>query len=157
MHDYREDGFDLTHKLALVEMLSNYGKVLISSEAPLPEPIKKYRSTIPFDQIHDVMAYASLVIGESATMASEAAVLGVPAIYISTTSRGYTNEQDTRYGLVKNFKPCQQDDCLEVVKTIALRSRDCLNQEYQARRKKLLSQKINVSNWMKEFVESNFH
>ena len=157
VHDYKEEGFDLKHKLALVDMLSNYGKVLISSEAPLPDTINKYRSTIPFDQIHDIMAYASLVIGESATMASEAAVLGVPAIFISTTPRGYTNEQDTRYGLVKNFKPCQQDDCLEVAKTIASRSRDCLNQEYQARRKKLLSQKINVSNWMKEFVESNFH
>ena len=80
MHDYQEEGFDLKHKLKLIQMLSEHGKVLISSESPLPSLLREYQSTIPVNEIHHVMAFASLVIGESATMASEAAVLGVPAV-----------------------------------------------------------------------------
>ena len=37
-------------------------------------------------------------------MASESAVLGVPAIYVATTGRGYTDEQESRYGLVRNLR-----------------------------------------------------
>ena len=34
------------------------------------------------------MYYADLFVGESATMASEYAVLGTPAIFVSTSRRG---------------------------------------------------------------------
>jgi predicted glycosyltransferase len=37
-------------------------------------------------------------------MASESVVLGVPAIYAATTGRGYTDEQETKYGMVKNIR-----------------------------------------------------
>jgi predicted glycosyltransferase len=94
LHDCSEKGFNLDSKHNLVEKLSNYGCVIITSEESLPHDLEKYRSKIPIDKIHDVMAFASLVIGESATMASEAAVLGVPAIFISTTGCGHTDEQD---------------------------------------------------------------
>jgi len=40
------------------------------------------------------MAYCRAFIGESATMASEAAVLGVPAVYAAETGRSYTDEQE---------------------------------------------------------------
>ena len=36
-------------------------------------------------------------------MASECAVLGVPAIYVSPLGRGYTDDEEQRYGLVHNF------------------------------------------------------
>jgi predicted glycosyltransferase len=156
LHDYQEKGFDLKHKLKLVNMLLKYGKVLISSESPLPDQLKKYQSTVPVDKIHDVMAYSSLVIGESATMASEAAVLGVPAIFISTTSRGYTNEQECRYGLVNTFNPNQQRECLKRVEDIASQTLEQIRIEFQKRRNQLLTDKKNTSEWMVEFVESNF-
>jgi len=54
--------------------------------------------------IHHVMANCSGFFGESATMASECAVLGVPAVYAANTGRGYTDEQETRYGLVRNAR-----------------------------------------------------
>lgn len=156
LHDYQEEGFDLTYKKALIEMLSHYGKVLISSEAPLPDELRKYQSDVPYDKIHDIMAYASLVVGESATMASEAAVLGVPSIFISTTPRGYTNEQENRYGLVKNFKPKQQAECLKTGEEIAKIPITLLRQKYQSRQSKLLKEKVNTTQWMVNFITSNF-
>ena len=103
-HDIGEAGW--THDLLgkVIEKLAPYGKVLISSEAALPEPYDQYRYSGRVSDIHHVMAFCQAHIGESATMASESAVLGVPAIYAANTGRGYTDEQETRYGLVKNLR-----------------------------------------------------
>jgi predicted glycosyltransferase len=103
-HDIGEAGWtdDLLGKV--IEKLAPHGKVLISSEAALPEPYDQYRYPGRASDIHHVMAFCQAHIGESATMASESAVLGVPAIYAAYTGRGYTDEQETRYGLVKNLR-----------------------------------------------------
>jgi predicted glycosyltransferase len=70
--------------------------VFISSESRLPEELSPYNLPISVDKMHHLMAFANLYIGESATMASECAVLGVPAIFIATTGRGYTTEQEQK-------------------------------------------------------------
>jgi hypothetical protein len=43
-------------------------------------------------------------------MAAEAAVLGVPAVHVSTRRLGYTDELEARYGLVTNV--AKAEDCL---------------------------------------------
>ncbi|MCH2110300.1 MAG: DUF354 domain-containing protein, partial [Polyangiaceae bacterium] len=89
-HDIGESGFDLELKKEFVQELSKYGRVLISSEQELPEELAAYRFSAPPEEMHHFIAHASMLVGESATMASEAAVLGVPAFYIADTGRGYT-------------------------------------------------------------------
>jgi len=58
---------------------------------------------VPPEDYHDVLAFARLVITEGASTASEAACLGVPSVYINTTRRGYLEDQERRYQLVRNF------------------------------------------------------
>ena len=53
--------------------------------------------------MHDALFYASLYIGEGATTASEACLLGTPAIYINTISAG-TIEEEEKIGLLFNFR-----------------------------------------------------
>ena len=72
-------------------------------EEELPEEIEKYRIKIAPEKIHSVLYYANLFYGESATMASESAVLGTPSIYLDDNGRGYTDEQEKLYGLVFNY------------------------------------------------------
>jgi len=60
----------------------------------LPDELKKYQIKIAPHRIHDAMAFASLIFGESATMVSEGAILGIPAIYLDNTGRHYTREQE---------------------------------------------------------------
>ena len=55
-------------------------------------------------------------------MASEAAVLGTPAVFVSTTGRGYTDEQERRYGLVHNFTPEREDEALARVEELLARA-----------------------------------
>ena len=97
-------GFSLEKKIELVNRIAKHCKVFISSEEVLPEELKEYQIRIPLERMHDVLAYASLVVGESATMASESVVLGTPAIYVDEVGRGYTDEE-AREGLLHMFRP----------------------------------------------------
>lgn len=152
LHDYNEKGFSVKCKINLIQMLSCFGKVLISSEGDLPDELLMYKSNVSYEKIHHVMAYATMVIGESATMASEAAVLGVPSVFISTTPRGYTDEQEYRYKIVKNFKPNQQEECLAYVESIVSRKLEDIRSEYNAKRYKILQEKIDVTEWIYNFI-----
>ena len=137
-------------KKKFIEALEAYGKVLISSETPLPNNLEKYRSNFKFDDIHHVMAFSTMVIGESPTMATEAAVLGVPAIYISNTWRGYTNQLESKYGLVYNFNT--EDKALP--KIIELLNDKNLKENWAKKREIMLRDKVDVTAWMIDFVET---
>jgi predicted glycosyltransferase len=151
-HDRHEKGLAYANKIRFVEELAKHGRVLISSEGKLPAVLARYRSPIKIDKIHHVMAFATLYVGESATMASECAVLGVPSIFIASTGRGYTTEQEKHYGLVCNFSDMQQEMAFEQMR--ALLARPHVKQEWIKRRERMLSEKIDVTAWMVDFVEN---
>jgi predicted glycosyltransferase len=106
-HDAGEKGLSMLQKEKLVKQLEQYATVYISSESPLPENLSSRRLDAAIEDIHHLLAFARLVVGESATMASEAAVLGTKAVFISDTKRGYTLEQEKLYHLVCNYS-CSQ-------------------------------------------------
>lgn len=104
-HDIGLSGLSDVFKIELVETLSKHGKVFISSEKELPAELENYRFSIPPQYMHDALYYASVFYGESATMASECAVLGTPAIYLDPLDRiGYTKHQESVFKLVHNFR-----------------------------------------------------
>lgn len=147
VYDIHDKGF--ANKVGFVRKLEKYGRVFITSETKLPKELEQYKIRIPPHKIHDLLAYATLFIGESATMASEAACLGVPAIFFSHSTRGYTNEEERKYGLVFNFS----DEEKAMQKAFELVKRKNLRREWQKKRKKLLKDKIDVTAWMVKFVE----
>lgn len=100
-HDIGEKGWSPELLDAVVDDLTKRGKVIISAEGPLPEHLESHRFHGQVNQIHHLMAYCRAYVGESATMASECAVLGVPSVYVANVSRGYVDEQERRYDLIK--------------------------------------------------------
>ncbi|MBD9436881.1 DUF354 domain-containing protein [Pseudoxanthomonas sp. PXM03] len=102
-HDIGDRGLSPALMEAAIERLSAHGKVIVSSEAELPPHLKPFLYRGPALHMHHLMAFCTGYFGESATMASECAVLGVPAIYMANSRRGYTDEQESKYGLVKNI------------------------------------------------------
>jgi len=145
-HERNEAGF--MDKVGFVKKLEKYGRVFITSETSLPKELEKNRINIPYDKLHDFLAFSSMYIGESATIASEAAILGIPAIYVSTSRRGYTNEEERRYGLVYNFSNQKQ----ALKKAIELLGRKATKKEWQRRKNKMLSEKVDVTDWLIKFV-----
>jgi len=150
-HDIGEVGLNLDRKRELVRMLAEKGRVLISSEGPLPDDLEEFRFRASPHVIHHVMAFASLLVGESATMASESAVLGVPAVFISETGRGYTDEEEARYGLVRNFKASEAEAALKAVQEwISSNPRE----EGQAKRRILLEEKVDTTAWIVDTLDA---
>lgn len=102
-HDVGLKGLSLMDKYKLVENLSKYARVIISSEGDLPEDLKQYAYKIHPALMHDLINGASLLIGESGTMSAEAAFLGTPTICITTGNAG-TLEEEVRLGLIELFR-----------------------------------------------------
>ena len=91
-HDLGKSGWSDEDLAALVEALSQRGRVHISSERALPAQLEPYLYRGERSALHHVVAQCRLYVGESATMAHEAAFLGVPAIYDGADHPGTTRE-----------------------------------------------------------------
>ncbi|HJU08607.1 MAG TPA: DUF354 domain-containing protein [Rhodanobacteraceae bacterium] len=149
-HDIGERGLTPDAVRAVVARLGRHGKVLLSSEAPPPADLDAFRYRGAPEQIHHVMAYCSGFFGESATMASECAVLGVPAVYAANTGRGYTDEQETRYGLVHNARKLDVATLDAAVEWLLACSPDAVAQ----RRRKLLDDTCDVAAFAVTAIEA---
>lgn len=150
-HDTGADTLPAKKKLELVHMLAERGRVLVSSEGALPPELEPFKLKIPVSHIHHVIAFSSLVVGESSTMASEAAVLGVPGVYISPFGRGFTDEQE-RYDLVQNFTgPKFHADWVGAVR--ASLDDPGFRERVRAGHRRLLTDKLDVTSWLLEFFE----
>lgn len=147
-HDFSEVALSPDQKRELVRELQRYGKVLISSEGPLPFDLEEYRISGRLEEIHHLLSYATILVGESATMSSEASVLGVPSVFISKTSRGYIDDQERRYGLVRHVKPTEFATTIHSVRELSRATPEWR----AAQRSQLLSDSVDVTAWMVEFV-----
>lgn len=150
-HDVNLRGFSPLGKEKLIEALLQKGKVFISSEESMPKSYSQYSYELPKSSIHDLLAFSSLYIGESATMASESALLGIPSIFVSPVGRGYTDDLEKNYGLVYNY--LNSDEDLAIAKAIELLSNPNLEKEWAQKRKVMLSEKIDVTSWIIDFID----
>lgn len=105
-HDVGKSGFNQREKEELVQAISKNMNVYISSENDLPDELEPYRLPTPASVIHDVLSFADLYIGDSQTMASEAALLGTPAIrsnsFVGPNDMSNFIMLQEKYGLLYN-------------------------------------------------------
>lgn len=151
-HDIHAIGFGFKTEKELkkyVNQIEKYGQVIIFSEISDWQFIKNYQIEIDSRDLHDLIYYSILYIGEGASMASEAAILGVPSIYVSNTRRGYLNELEQKYGLVYNIEG--KDKGLN--KAIELLKNKNIKVQWHLKRDKMLSEKIDVVEYMVDVIE----
>ena len=156
-HDAGIHGIDADIAHHLIDILKPYGRIYITSERELEPQFEPYRIPIKTLDMHHVMAFSTLYIGDSQTMAAEAGVLGVPFVrYNDFVGRiGYLNELENVYHLgygIKASEPGSAEKMYEVVKEIL----DMPNrqEEWQTRRQKMLSEKIDYAQFLTWFIEN---
>ncbi|MFP3982432.1 MAG: DUF354 domain-containing protein [Desulfurivibrionaceae bacterium] len=149
-HDVSETGWNTELLQNIAHYLREKGRVIISAEGPLPADLQDFKFQGRVEDIHHLMAYAALYVGESATMASECAVLGTPAVYAALTGRGYTDEQEKVYGLVRNVFQLDWPRIKEAINDLLSHSEDY----WQERRRRLLSDKIDVAAFVADLVSN---
>ena len=152
-HDVGEKGISRKQSLEIIEILSLKGKVLISSEKELSADLRKFSIIKPQD-FHDLLSFSSILVCDSQTVASEAAVLGVPSVRINTfVGRiSYLEELEHKYHLTFGFRPSNFDLAIKKIEQI-------INQEdrrvfSQQKREKLLTDKIDLTAFMVWFIEN---
>jgi len=149
-HDVGQHG--IRNKIELVRELEKYGRVLITSEGQLPKELGKYKIKVSPDKLHDLLYYASLYVGEGATIATESAILGTPSIYVSSLvgTMGNFIELEQKYGLMLSYKNSDKaiNDAVELIQKTDLK------EEWRKKREKLLKDKIDVTAFMVWFAEN---
>ena len=148
-HDVGSEGFDGLREV-ITELERTGARVLVTSEDPLPDDLADYELSVAPEDIYHVMYYADCFVGESATMATESAVLGTPAVYVSTLEVGYADELESEYGLVFNFSgPDRQRRGLATATDIL---DGALDADWEARRRRLLEDKRDTTDVIVEQV-----
>ncbi len=148
-HDIGLQGLSLKDKYSLVQELSKYAKVIISSEAKLPDDLSQYSYSIHPAQMHDVLNEACLIVSESLTMAAEAAFLGTPALCISTALAG-TLDEEVKLGLIELYRT--SDGIID--RAITLAKDENYKQIFKARSENIVKEKIDVTAFMVGVIEN---
>lgn len=151
-HDVGHSG--IQNKMKLVQKLEKYGRVLITSEGKLDDELEKYQIKVSPEKMHDLLYYANLYVGEGATMATESAILGTPAIYVSSLvgTMGNFIELEEKYGLMFNYRSSEKI----LDKIIELIQKKDLKQEWKTKLDILFDDKIDVTEFMVDLVENNY-
>jgi len=153
-HDFGKSG--ILNKERLINELKKYGAVFISSEKKLNPSLEPYRLKINPEDIHDILFYANLFVGDGQTMSTEASLLGVPTIrcnsFVGLNDMGNFIELEKKYGLMYNY-----NDLTDVLNKVTyLYDQNDTKSVWQFKRRKLLDEKIDVTNYLVNFVEKYF-
>jgi predicted glycosyltransferase len=153
-HDFREEGITFERKLDLVRRLEARGPVFVSVEGPMAPELERNRLRLPPHRMHHVLAFARLYVGDSQTMAAEAAVLGTPSLRCNTFvgRLSYLEELEHRYQLTFGFLPSQFSDLLRTLDDI-LGAADA-KASWAERRARMLADKIDPTDFYHEQITS---
>lgn len=153
-HDEGIRGINAEIAKKIINKLLPYGKVYITSERALDPELDKYRIKIDPLDMHHVMAFAQLYIGDSQTMAAEAGVLGVPFIrfndFVGRIS--YLDELENKYHLGYGIQATYPDSLL--LKVDELVKMEKRNEVFQERRNLMLNDKVDYAKFLTWFVDS---
>lgn len=173
-HDSGIKGINTEIAQQLIDTLSPHGRIYITSERPLEPQFEQYRIKINPLDMHHVMAFASLYIGDSQTMAAEAGVLGVPFVRFNdfVGRIGYLRELEDVYELGYGIhatplvadSPIRRNDgsaqpsgveaLYERVEQLVAMPAEERKATFQTRREKMLSEKIDCAKFLTWFIEN---
>jgi len=100
LHDVGQSGFGAAFEELVSALSAQYQVRVVAERGALDPRYNDLLLKVPPHRFHDALAFARFVVTEGASTASEAACLGVPSVYVNTTSRGYLDDIQRRYGLV---------------------------------------------------------
>jgi uncharacterized protein len=154
VHDIGKHGFTDANQIEMVKELEKYAKVFISPEGRLSPELEKYRLPVGASRIHDVLYYSQLLITDTQTMTTEAAILGTPAVrsnnFAGPKDMGIFVELEKKYDMIYSFPKAEQ----AIKKALTLIKQPDLKEEWAIKRQKLLSDKIDVTKFMVDFIEN---
>lgn len=155
-HDVGMGGFTLDVAQKVIDMLKPHGRVYITSEKPLAPQFEQYRLKIDPLDIHHVLAYATLYMGDSQSMAVEASMLGTPCIrfndFVGAKKIRVLEELEHEYHLTFGISSHEPETLYKRVEELLAMPN--LKAEWARRREKMLGDKIDVTKFFTWFIEN---
>ncbi|WP_265107834.1 DUF354 domain-containing protein [Halosolutus halophilus] len=157
-HDVGKRGITGEQRHHLIERLSEEATILVSDEGD--DTDLEGLPARPFDLhpalIHDALAEAELLVADTQTMVTEAALLGTPAIrsnsFVGDSDMGNFVELEDQ-GLIHNVAAF--DDVLEL--SISLLRDERTDEKWQRRRNDYLSNKANLTDLIVDVASVRGH
>jgi predicted glycosyltransferase len=153
-HDDDAKGITNAFMQRLIHLLQEKGNVYITSERPIPQEFSHLLLQINPLDIHHIMAFATLYIGDSQSMAVEAAILGTPNVRISSFSGKISvlEELEHTYKLTTGIHPQEENNILSTIQNMLANQNS--KSEYANRRAKMLQDKVDVTAWLTNLFSS---
>lgn len=154
-HDVGVSGLSIEQKRELIDMLTPHGKVFITTERNIDEEFRKYQLLVSPEKVHSFIYFSQVLIGDSQTMTSEAAVLGVPSLRCNSFAGriSYLEEQEKKYDLTYGFLPKDFDKLK--TKLEELLAINDLKSLWQDKRQSMLKNKIYTVPFFKSLLEDH--
>lgn len=153
-HDFGASGISDSLANEIVELLKPHGKVFISSERPLNTALEKFRIKIHPSDLHDVLAFSKMLIGDSQSMAMEASVLGVPSLRFNKFAENYSinvlDELEQKYKLTIGINSNNPEKLISTLH--ALLNDPNTETIWKKRQQTLLKEKINTADYLIDFI-----
>lgn len=173
-HDKGIQGINTEVAQHLINILKPHGRIYITSERTLEPQFEPYRIHINPLDMHHVMAFASLYIGDSQTMAAEAGVLGTPFIRFNdfVGRIGYLRELEDTYQLgygihatpLSSDSPIRRSDgtpqpsgteaLYKTANELVALTAEQRHTLYDNRRQQMLNNKIDYAKYLTWFIEN---
>lgn len=153
-HDSNINGIGAEIARRIVEILEPHGRIYITSERELEPEFMQYRLNINPLDIHHLMAFARIFVGDSQTMAAESGVLGIPFVRVNdfVGRIGYLRELEDVYQLGYGINPKNVENLYKTIRElIEMPDRARI---FQERRFKMLSEKIDSTDFFVWFIEN---
>lgn len=151
-HDAGVFGFSIAGKRRMIQDFRECARVVVTSESPLPEDLRQYQLKVSPEQLHSILYYSDLYVGDSGATTVEAALLGTPAVHCERTVRrgrviaatdycGTFWEIQSRYGLLYSFP----DEDAALTKAAELLHMTGAKEIWRGKLDRLMAEKIDVS------------
>jgi uncharacterized protein len=153
IHDIHARGFSVSNQCRLAKELSQYARVFVSHEGNLPEELADLRLPIATNRMHHALYYAQLLVTDTQTMTTEAAILGTPVVrsnsFVATRDMHVFTELEQKYDLIYSLG--EAEPAIEKAKELMGKSQ--LKEQWAAKREKLIADKIDCVQFMIESIE----
>jgi uncharacterized protein len=152
-HDSGMKGLNMEQKQELVNLLKGYGKVFITSEKQIESEFESYRLPVSPEKIHSLLYYATMFVGDSQTMTTEAAMLGTPAFKCNSFAGKLSipNEIENKYRLCFSYLPEDFDKMYRNIQNHL--EMPGLEKVFVKRRNQMLQDKIDLTSFLVYLVD----
>jgi predicted glycosyltransferase len=151
-HDTGARGLSIGQKLELVKFLEKFGRIFITTERTIEPALEPYQLPVSPEKIHTLLYYATLFVGDSQTMTTEAALLGTPAIKLNSFAGQLSipNEIEQKYHLCHSFQPEEFEAMMQKVSELVLHAN--IKSVWRMRQAMMLNDKVDLTSFLTELV-----